>query len=192
MLWVCDHYVYFYSFSAGIDFRRQNLTSTDIRFWRLKSIPALKGLKWVKLLWIIWIKTTKIISLNFMFIFLQALFEGKIKKLAIDVIRALTLSVRGPTLDVRFWRRQILTSKVDRRNERGKIFIMAVDPDHNKYSHPNPYSAGTVRFWRQTYIHNIFIQLKRKELTKTCMMISNWNNPLVSMVYMKKNQRFKT
>ena len=29
----------------GIDFRRQNLTSTDVRFWRLKLIPALKGLK---------------------------------------------------------------------------------------------------------------------------------------------------
>ena len=24
--------------SAGIDFRRQNLTSADVRFWRLKSI----------------------------------------------------------------------------------------------------------------------------------------------------------
>ena len=34
------------SFSAGIDFRRQNLTSTDVRFWRLKSIPALKGLSY--------------------------------------------------------------------------------------------------------------------------------------------------
>ena len=29
------------SFSAGIDFRRPNLTSTDVRFWRLKSISAL-------------------------------------------------------------------------------------------------------------------------------------------------------
>ena len=29
MLWVYDHYKYVYSFSAGIDFRRQNLTSTD-------------------------------------------------------------------------------------------------------------------------------------------------------------------
>ena len=29
-------------YSAGIDFRRQNLTSVDVRFWRLKSIPALK------------------------------------------------------------------------------------------------------------------------------------------------------
>ena len=28
-------------FSAGIDFRRQNQTSTDVRFWRLKSIPTL-------------------------------------------------------------------------------------------------------------------------------------------------------
>ena len=28
--------------SAGVDFRRQNLTSVDFRFWRLKSIPALK------------------------------------------------------------------------------------------------------------------------------------------------------
>ena len=27
-----------------IDFRRQNLTSTDVRFWRLMSIPALQGL----------------------------------------------------------------------------------------------------------------------------------------------------
>ena len=32
-------------FSAGIDFRRQNLTSVDVRFWRLKSIPALKDQK---------------------------------------------------------------------------------------------------------------------------------------------------
>ena len=32
-----------YSFSTGIDFRRQDLTSTDVRFWRLKSAPALKG-----------------------------------------------------------------------------------------------------------------------------------------------------
>ena len=28
-------------YSAGIDFSRQNLTSVDVRFWRLKSIPAL-------------------------------------------------------------------------------------------------------------------------------------------------------
>ena len=41
ILWVYDLYKYFYSYSAGIDFRRQNLTSTDVRFWRLKSIPAL-------------------------------------------------------------------------------------------------------------------------------------------------------
>ena len=41
MLWVYGHYNYVYSFSAGVDFRRQNLTSADVRFWRLKSIPAL-------------------------------------------------------------------------------------------------------------------------------------------------------
>ena len=29
------------SYNAGIYFSRQNLTSTDVRFWRLKSIPAL-------------------------------------------------------------------------------------------------------------------------------------------------------
>ena len=31
-------------FSAGIDFRRHNLTSIDVRFWRVKSLPALEGL----------------------------------------------------------------------------------------------------------------------------------------------------
>ena len=37
-------YIYsltFNPYSAGIDFSRQNLTSVDVRFWRLKSIPAL-------------------------------------------------------------------------------------------------------------------------------------------------------
>ena len=28
-------------YRAGIDFSRQNLKSVDVRFWRLKSIPAL-------------------------------------------------------------------------------------------------------------------------------------------------------
>ena len=28
-------------YSASIDFSRQNVTSVDVRFWRLKSIPAL-------------------------------------------------------------------------------------------------------------------------------------------------------
>ena len=32
MLWVYGHYKYCYSYSAGIDFRRQNLTSTDVKF----------------------------------------------------------------------------------------------------------------------------------------------------------------
>ena len=43
MLWVHGHYKYIYSYSAGIDFRRENLTSTDIRFSRLKLIPAPYG-----------------------------------------------------------------------------------------------------------------------------------------------------
>ena len=33
----------FYSPSAGTDLRRHNLTSTGVRFWRLKTLPALKG-----------------------------------------------------------------------------------------------------------------------------------------------------
>ena len=41
MLWVYDHYKYLYFYSAGVDFKRQDLTSTDVRFCRLKSIPAL-------------------------------------------------------------------------------------------------------------------------------------------------------
>ena len=32
-------------YSAGIDFSRQNLTSTDVRLCRLKSVPALYGLE---------------------------------------------------------------------------------------------------------------------------------------------------
>ena len=33
--------VSFNPYSAGIDFRRHNLTSANVRIWRLKSIPAL-------------------------------------------------------------------------------------------------------------------------------------------------------
>ena len=29
-------------YGVEIDFKRQNLTSVDVNFWRLKSIPALK------------------------------------------------------------------------------------------------------------------------------------------------------
>ena len=43
----------FYSFSVGIDFRRQNLTSIDIIFWRLKSVP-LKVLHFGKLCYFIY------------------------------------------------------------------------------------------------------------------------------------------
>ena len=40
MLRVYGYYKYFHYFSTGIVFSRQNLTSTDVRFWRQKSIPA--------------------------------------------------------------------------------------------------------------------------------------------------------
>ena len=42
---VCGHLKCFYSLSAETVFRRQNLTSLDVRFWRLKTVPALKGLR---------------------------------------------------------------------------------------------------------------------------------------------------
>ena len=35
---------YFHSFSAGSVFIRQHLTSTDVRCWRKKTVPSLKGL----------------------------------------------------------------------------------------------------------------------------------------------------
>ena len=38
------HCKYFYSYSMGTGCRRQNLTSTDVRFWRLKSVTPLKWL----------------------------------------------------------------------------------------------------------------------------------------------------
>ena len=44
MLWVYGHYKYFNSFRAGIDFKRQDLTFADVRFWRIKTVPALRGL----------------------------------------------------------------------------------------------------------------------------------------------------
>ena len=43
--WVYYRYKYLNSFSAGMDFIRPNLTSTDVRFWRLKLIAALKGFR---------------------------------------------------------------------------------------------------------------------------------------------------
>ena len=44
VLWVYGHYEYFNSFSSGIDFTRQNVTSVDVRLWRLKSVTAPKRL----------------------------------------------------------------------------------------------------------------------------------------------------
>ena len=43
MLWVCGHYNIFNAFRAGIVFRRQNLPSIDVRFWRVKTVPRWKG-----------------------------------------------------------------------------------------------------------------------------------------------------
>ena len=39
--WFIKIFQCFNPYSAGTDFSRQNLTSVDVRFWRLKSIPAL-------------------------------------------------------------------------------------------------------------------------------------------------------
>ena len=44
MLWVYGHSKYFNYFSTGTVFKRQNLTSTYVRCWRIKTVPALKGL----------------------------------------------------------------------------------------------------------------------------------------------------
>ena len=44
LLWVYVHYKYFNSLIL-IVFIRQNLTSTDVRFWRIKTVPALKELR---------------------------------------------------------------------------------------------------------------------------------------------------
>ena len=42
LLWVYGHYKYLQSFSAGIDCRRQVLTSTDVRFSCPKTLKRLK------------------------------------------------------------------------------------------------------------------------------------------------------
>ena len=44
MLWIYGHYKYYNSFSVGTVFIRQNLTSTDVRLWRIKTVPAVKGI----------------------------------------------------------------------------------------------------------------------------------------------------
>ena len=38
MLWDYDHYKYFHFYSAGIDFRRQNLREVDPRAVRVKAL----------------------------------------------------------------------------------------------------------------------------------------------------------
>ena len=42
-------YLNFDPFSAGIVSIHQNLTSVDVRFWRIKTVPALKELKYLYL-----------------------------------------------------------------------------------------------------------------------------------------------
>ena len=37
------------TFSAGTVFIRQNLTSTDVRFWRIKTVPTLIVFNWLKM-----------------------------------------------------------------------------------------------------------------------------------------------
>ena len=59
-------------------------------------------------------------------------------------------------------RRQIMTSRVDPHTVTVNIFILVIG-----------------------------IEMKRKELTKRFMIISNWKNPLVSMVYTQIWLRFK-
>ena len=43
--WPYGQLIYSFFSARGFDFRHQNLTSIDVRFWRLKTVfPALKGL----------------------------------------------------------------------------------------------------------------------------------------------------
>ena len=44
LLWVYGHYKCVNYSSAGIVLILQNLKSADVRFWRIKTVPALKGL----------------------------------------------------------------------------------------------------------------------------------------------------
>ena len=58
MLWVNDHLKYlnlkYLNFSAGTVFIRQNLTSTDVRFWRIKTVPALEVLEDTHIILFFW------------------------------------------------------------------------------------------------------------------------------------------
>ena len=47
---------------------------------------------------------------------------------------------------------------------------------------PPPPSTERMQIFLTAIYHNIGIQIKKKELTKTFMMISNFKNPLFSMV----------
>ena len=45
ILWVYGHYKYLNSFSAEADVIRHGLASRYVRFWYIRTVPALKGLK---------------------------------------------------------------------------------------------------------------------------------------------------
>ena len=83
------------------------------------------------------------------------------------LITSLTLSARGSSLYVKIWRLQIMTYRNVPRTERNSLFYNGRRPQHR------------------------YIQMNRKELTKTFMMISNWKITLVSMAYAIIFQRFK-
>ena len=93
MLWVCGHNKYFNSFSADTVFIRLNLTSTDVRFRRIKTVPALK---WFQIARFAYVSISNAI-----------LFEVMSRDLLIT--SSFTLTAQGSTLDI--FIRQIQTYK---------------------------------------------------------------------------------
>ena len=87
-------------FSAGTVIMSQNLTSVDVRFWRIKSIPALKELK------DLYCSQTHNIGIQ--------MNQSKVRHFKLKNplgFRGLILTARGATLVVRIWR--LLTSDSD-------------------------------------------------------------------------------
>ena len=88
------------SYSAGIDFSRQNLTSVDVRLWRLKSIHG-KG-------------TLSPCALNS-----SGAYDWCVKFAWMQDFSRQNLT----SVDVRFWRLKSIPVRI-------KIFLMAVNPYH--------------------------------------------------------------
>ena len=63
LLCIYGRYQYFDYYSAGYVFRRQNLTSIDVRLWRLKILHRWKGQCWIS-----FIINIKHHSLNVLFV----------------------------------------------------------------------------------------------------------------------------